>query len=221
MKGFIASVLSLVYPKFCLTCGKPLGPEFQDPVCNVCWGSIRKNEPAFSYKLDTQHFDRAYSVCVYEGVIKECVHFLKYNAKLSLARPLAELMAVYARYHLGVDNIDFLVPVPLHPAKQREREFNQTEILARRISKILNIPVMVNNLKRVKNSQPQTKLSGAERLINIKGAFEVKDKAGFKNKSVLLIDDVFTTGATVDECAKTLKQAGAKKVEVLTLAKGQ
>ncbi len=103
---------------------------------------------------------------------------------------------------------------------ETKREFNQSEILARQMSRILNIPVLSDNLTRVRNCAPQTKLSGQERLKNIKDAFGVKDANILRGKKILVIDDVFTTGATADECAKSLKKSGASKVEVLALAKG-
>jgi len=112
-----------------------------------------------------------------------------------------------------------IMAVPLHPKRLREREFNQSILLAREISKALKLPLILNNLQRIRWTRPQIELKGKERLMNVKGAFTLRDPKEVKGKSILLIDDVYTTGATVQECSKVLKKAGAEKIYVLTLAR--
>jgi len=116
--------------------------------------------------------------------------------------------------------MDLIVPVPMYPAKKRERTYNHAEILASSVSKILGIPVDVKNLKKIKWTVSQSELDREKRLKNVKGSFLVVDKKAFSEKQILLIDDVFTTGATTGECARVLLTARASKVFSLTLAHG-
>ena len=114
--------------------------------------------------------------------------------------------------------VDLVVPVPLYKTRQKKRGFNQAEIISVKFNEVLGLHIEVNNLIRKENTPTQTKLTRRERQDNLKNAFEVKNKGAFKNKNVLLIDDVFTTGATTEECTKMLKRAGVKNVYILTLA---
>ena len=116
--------------------------------------------------------------------------------------------------------IDGIVPVPLHPRKQRQREFNQAEYLAAGLTKVVNVPVVKRNLRRVKDTPTQTKLDAEARRMNLRDAFAVRDGTEFKGKRLVVLDDVFTTGATMDSCAKTLRGAGAKDVIALAVARG-
>lgn len=116
---------------------------------------------------------------------------------------------------------NWLIPVPLHRVKHRERTFNQSEILATHLSKRFKIPILKNNLIRTRLGKPQMRLTKDKRVEDIKGSFKIKDSFLLKGKSVLLVDDVFTTGATVNECSKILKDEGTSLVDVLTLARGE
>lgn len=116
--------------------------------------------------------------------------------------------------------IDAIVPVPLHPRKLRQREFNQAEYLAAGLSKVVNVPVLKRNLRRVKDTPTQTKLDAEARMKNLRDAFAVRDETAFKGKRLVILDDVFTTGATMDSCARTMKSAGAREVIALAVARG-
>lgn len=127
-------------------------------------------------------------------------------------------------FPISLDSIDSLqalmvLPVPLHPKRLKEREFNQSLLLAKEISRTLKIPLIPDNLQRIRWTRPQIELKGEERLTNVKGAFKLKAPKAVEGKFFLLIDDVYTTGATVRECSKVLKKAGAEKVYVFTLAR--
>ncbi|MCX5681624.1 MAG: ComF family protein, partial [Candidatus Omnitrophica bacterium] len=124
------------------------------------------------------------------------------------------------RYQIPVNNFDCLVPMPIHPAKHREREFNQTELLCKLLGKKFGIPVFTRNLIRHKNTDPQAFLEEKERWTNVQDAFRIRKPLTLRNKSILILDDLMTTGATACEAAKTCKQAGAAHVSVLTLAIG-
>ncbi|MBI3754617.1 MAG: ComF family protein [Deltaproteobacteria bacterium] len=145
----------------------------------------------------------------------DAIHRFKYNGKTSLAKPLGRIMTD----EFLANNYDLIVPVPLHKTRLTERGFNQSLFLAREIAAIYNLPIDYLNLKRIRPTDPQINLRGADRIANVRGAFAVEKAAVFKDKKILLIDDVYTTGATVTECSNILKKAGAKAVSILTLAR--
>lgn len=187
----------------CTRCGMPfISKESSNHLCSGC---IKKKQP----------FAMARSIAEYNGVLLEAIHKLKYNAKTFLAKPLGLFMAE----GLPLNNYNIIVPVPLHKKRLKERGFNQSLLLAKEISKKHKIPIDYLNLKRTRFTEPQINLKGEERLKNVRGAFEVEDGKIFKNKNILLIDDVYTTGATIKECSNVLKKTGAKNVFALTLAR--
>ncbi|MCP3676228.1 MAG: ComF family protein, partial [Deltaproteobacteria bacterium] len=162
-----------------------------------------------------RRFSLARSAGTYEGTLLDAIHLLKYRGKTALAHPLASLLTDT----IDGQEYDIITPVPLHRKRLQERGFNQSLLLARGVAKRYRIPIDYPNLRRVRATAPQINLSGNERKANVRGAFEVRKGAPFSKKRVLLIDDVYTTGATVSECSKALKKAGANEVGVLTLAR--
>ncbi|MBF0429915.1 MAG: ComF family protein [Fibrobacteria bacterium] len=147
------------------------------------------------------------------------IHGFKYNGLKRNAR----FLSAFARYQYGLKNYieeyDSLVPVPLHPLKQRERGFNQATLIARSLSSFSGVRCDKTSLNRRKYTKTQTRLSGTERVENINSAFVLNRKTTIQGKKLLLVDDVFTTGATSEECAKTLLTGGASSVGVITLAR--
>lgn len=151
--------------------------------------------------------------------MRECIHMLKYERRLLLLNLFDQLLTEFIKAHIDIEEIDYLVPVPLHPTKLREREFNQSHLLCCVIARRFNRQISKRNLIRSKFTPPQTQLPPRERKSNIKDAFSVVAPALLEGKNILLLDDVFTTGSTVNECAKVLKNAGVRNVIVLTLAR--
>jgi ComF family protein len=149
----------------------------------------------------------------------EAISRFKYHGASRLAKPLGTFLAEYKDSDFPFSDFELILCVPLHPRRLRQRGFNQSLLLARRVSRAHSIPLNFTALQRTRHTQPQTQLSGPERQKNIRGAFEVRRPEAIAEKEILLIDDVFTTGATVQECAKVLLKAGAKRVDVLTLAR--
>jgi ComF family protein len=232
-------LLDIIYPRKCLACKNKLKESSVDNlVCAKCWDSIKKNVPPFCYFcgrhlekdnlsknicpscLKTRlHFDRAFSPCVYEGVIKELIHEFKYKGKDYLGLALSRLMIEFIReYNLPIDLLDLVVPIPLHHAKLREREFNQAEILSKYIAKEFKKDTPTDILIKNRNTRTQTDLETNERILNVEGSFSVNKLKNINSRSLLLVDDVLTTGATSSEAALALKNAGANVVFVLTLA---
>lgn len=160
-------------------------------------------------------FDQAISVGYFEGPLREAIHQFKYRPCRSLGRPLGEWMAANVRV---VTDIDIVMPVPLHTTRLKERGFNQAHLLGHWMGETHHVPYCCDNLYRTRPTRPQVGLTGEERVRNVAGAFALRQPGDVAGRSVVLIDDVFTTGATMNECASVLKQAGAAQVTALTLA---
>lgn len=210
-------------PFFCWDCWHRIVP-FRRPACARCDQPF-VSEAATSFTPDHHcqncqqrlpAYQRAWTLFPYIPPLQDAICLFKYRGKVALAQPLADLMIAALPDHL---NIDLVMPVPLHPSRLRSREFNQSLLLADRIARHLNRPVCPANLLRITATEPQTTLSRRARLRNLRKAFAVRHPHVISGQRLLLIDDVFTTGTTVNECAKTLKKAGAASVTVLTLAR--
>ena len=154
----------------------------------------------------------------YEGVLKEIILLFKFKRKRILGKKLAYFAYDVLKSNEELLESEIIIPVPLHPKRERERGFNQCEILAFELAKLTKKKFLKNVLIKIKNTPPQSILDFKERKKNIKGAFYVKDNSFIHNKNILLIDDIYTSGSTILECSKILKKAGVKKIFVLTLA---
>jgi ComF family protein len=175
---------------------------FASEYAEICGHCLKKAPP----------FSKVLNYGLYEGVLAEAINHLKFHGLKRLAKPLGSLLAVF-----DLSGSDGIVPVPLSIRSLRERGFNQSLLIARVISKKLNVPLLMDNLRKIKETPPQIGLSARERLLNLKNAFEVR--GSIQGLRLLLVDDVMTTGTTVTECSKVLMRAGAKEVTVLTLAR--
>ncbi len=239
LRRLVGGLVDVLYPKTCLACKKKITVSSIDNlVCRQCWGKIKKNLPPFCCRCgrhleidnslknicrpclkEPLHFDRAFSPCIYEGTIKELIQAFKYKNKDYLGPTLSRLMADFIKeYELPMDIFDFIVPIPLHKARLREREFNQAQILSDYIAREFHKKTLNDNLSRHRPTRTQTELETEERLLNVRESFSLKDKSAIRGKNILLVDDVLTTGATVSEATRVLKEAGAQIVFVLTLA---
>jgi competence protein ComFC len=239
LRGLLKGLKDLIYPNCCLVCKNKISSTNQRQlICTNCWDKIEQNLPPFCASCGRHltpeaieknacpscfrvnfYFDRAFSPCTYTGVVKKLIHEFKYSGKDYLGKPLGKLMHTFIRnYQLPITHLDFLVPIPLHKSRQREREFNQAEILSQEIAQQFNKQVLTDLLIRVKPTKTQTELTFQERCQNVEKSFSVTKPELIKDTNLLLIDDVLTTGATSNEAARCLKEAGAKKVLLLTLA---
>jgi len=161
-------------------------------------------------------FDRAWSLYVYEGPVRDAIHALKYGGHRALAEILGQLMADAAPA-LATSGVTAVVPVPLHPSRLVTRGFNQAEVLARPLASSLRVPLLAHALRRLRHEHSQTALDVRARRSGVRGAFAPGSAP--PRGSVLLVDDVFSTGATVNACAAVLRASGAAHVAVLTLAR--
>lgn len=212
--------IKVIEPPFCAICGRPFDPLAKAaPVCTQC----RKRRWSFQWA-------RAYGT--YEGTLREAIHRFKYSGKRVLAEPLGKMLAERAGdlTEVALEAIDLICPVPLYPARKKERGFNQAELLSKVLAERTGLPIEAGLLQRTRDTQPQVDLPAQDRARNVRGAFAAAADAGrqpsntaeqVKGKSILLVDDVLTTGATLNECAKMLRRAGASQVYVLTVARSR
>ncbi len=231
-------LLDLLYPRRCVGCGISSPKTFRY-VCWDCWSDAARVEPPFcnlcgdpvsgavdhdficySCSAEKPAFDGARSAARYDGVVSEALRQLKYEKALWLAPDLAELLHTCLNAEYPGRTFDVLVPVPLHHVRRRARGFNQSTILAHELGRRMGYPSSPGLLRRIRPTTTQTNLTAKQRLSNVVGAFQYKKGKRLVNQRVLLIDDVMTTGATVNACAKTLKEGGAASVHVITAARG-
>ena len=213
----------------CSECLQLLAGYARERVCPCCGGFAGPG--GLSVNLDHQvqpvlcpdcrsgrPFELARAVGPYEDALREAVHRLKYYRARWLARPMAALMAETFRNQPAYTNTRGLVPVPLHPARERRRGFNQSALLARALGEITGVPVLERAAARIRETPPQTGLARHERLRNLERAFTVREPEQITGKIITIVDDVFTTGSTVSILSQELRQAGATGVTVLTFA---
>lgn len=231
------ALLDLALPPTCISCGAILRDG--GGLCGTCWGRLTLIAPPVCHRLGTPFavppfpgdgppvspealanppaFDRARAAAVFGPVSRDLVHRLKYGDRLDLASPMARLMAQAAPDLLR--EADLIVPVPLHLFRLWRRRFNQSALLARRLGDASGRPVHLEALLRVRPTASQVDLSRAERQANVSGAFKLRSGESVVGRRVLLVDDVLTTGATLDACARVLRRAGASAVDALTFAR--
>jgi ComF family protein len=166
------------------------------------------------------HFEHAVAAYLSRGIVRDCIHAFKYRRARYLRRQLSEWLAEALHDpRITARAFDAFVPVPLHPVRQREREYNQAEELCRDLTKRTGTPTWPA-LRRVRYTTTQTRLDREERMENLRGAFRVSDNGRVKDRHLVLVDDVFTTGSTVEECSRVLLRAGAASVRVISVARG-
>ena len=228
----------VVYPPHCVVCGRPVGGDEDRYLCRGCIARIqfvveptcpRCGHEVGEYTPGTRclvcrnlpmRFDRAVAAAHHTGAVREMVLAFKFAAQQHNAFPLSKLLAARLADTEIPEKAQFIVPVPLHRRRLRSRGFNQSEVLARELGERLGLPVLTGKLRRVIDTPPQTRAtSAAQRRANVKGAFAVRSRKAVDGRTLLLVDDVLTTGATTSECAGVLKRAGARHVYVATVTR--
>ena len=232
------ALLDIVFPPHCHSCHAFI-PEAGDlhlcpacrgevhailsPLCSLCGipfataGGI--DHPCGACTASPPRYTAARAAVTFDGVARDLIHRFKYDRKVHLARPLTLLAGEALFPFIVTTGADLILPVPLHRRRLRERGFNQAVLLGRPLARGWRIPLVVDNLKRIRWTEPQVTLSAAEREANVRGAFALADPPGVRGKTILLVDDVYTTGSTVLECSRVLRRAGAAAVYVITVAR--
>ena len=238
----VRALLDVLFPPRCRLCQRSTTGESTPWVCQPCWQTIAYMQPPFCWQcgqpftappegiaslmhrcgtclLSPPAYARARAVGYYQGVLRDLIHAMKYQRVYGLVTPLGRLLQGHFSAYWQEQKPHAILPVPLHRRKLRSREFDQALALASHLSQHVQIPLWVDVLRRSRPTLPQVGLNANERQRNVRGAFSVTNPTLCAGKTLLLIDDVYTTGATVQECARLLHQAGAACVEVYTLAR--
>lgn len=234
---------NLFFPQFCFECGIRLLTEENGYFCPTCWELPRRIArpfcdvcgqpqgerlgfgPVANYtcsacrQADSKQYRRVYGAVDYAGAMAGAVKMLKFYDKRRIAGPIADVMREFARREMPCERFDDIVPVPLHPVRHRDRGFNQAEVLAAAIAPVFPNARVNTRLRRIRPTRIQSRISDeVKRRENVRGAFAVDAAYGFSGRTVLLVDDVVTTGGTVSECAAALRRADAACVDVFAAA---
>ena len=244
VRAWVDAALDLIFPALCPVCDVPLGAGRRDPLCGGCWSGIGRIGPPLCTRcgrpdvpdvgedpaagdavaapecaacaLDPPPFHWARAAAVYEGPLREALHALKFRGKVALARPLAVLLLEQCAPARPA-RLDAVIPVPLAPARERERGFNQATLLAGRVARAWGAPLRSGWLVRRRATAPQSDLGAEERHANVRGAFAAASAVA--GRHVVIVDDVLTTGATAAECARALLAQRAAGVGVVSVAR--
>jgi len=235
MKYYFSSIkdylINLIFPKICVGCQRE-----GTYLCEDCFSLVEVNPFCYCLcekpqriidrgkckKCQNKFLSGLFSATSWEQkILKKAIHRFKYAPYIKeLSLPLAYLIILHFQMiEKSIPADSLLMPVPLSPRKKRERGFNQAEELAKVLAKAWKVPLVSDKLVKIKTTTPQEELKKEERIKNIKGVFSLKDGIDLRGKKIFLIDDVYTTGVTLEECARVLKQAGAKEVWGITIAR--
>lgn len=210
-------VLNLIYPPACGICGK-LDDDF---LCKKCY-KILESEAEFGieqYTDEDKIFDQHLYIFKYEGIIRKIILKYKFQDKAYLYKTFVNFLLKDEKFFQILKSYDTIVPVPISKKRQKERGYNQSLLLAKGISNNIGLNLINNCLYKTKNIIEQSKLNKEDRLKNIQGVYELRNYQVLKNKKILLLDDIYTTGSTVSECCRILRKADLDKIGVLTIAK--
>lgn len=223
--SFFYAFIDFVYPPLCLVCYCRLEDD-ERFVCERCWTSFPLVEQPLllADQLDVLHnrkkyFDHSLVIFHYSETIQNLIHLMKYKSLPGIATLFGRAIGHLVQERKIFYDLDMIIPVPLHSLRYRERGFNQATLIAREIGRLTQIPVKDKVLKRIRYTRQQAKFNKEERAENVRNAFRVTDASIVKEKNVALVDDVLTTGSTMNECAKVLRQCGARQITTITIVR--
>lgn len=203
--------LNFISQPYCIKCGKPFENKENQNLSMKCVNCLKGENDYFRFSRSALHYDE---------FSKKLIIPFKFNDKTENAKVLAKLLYnSVLDIQRDKDKADIIVPVPLHYNRMIKRKYNQSALIAKELAKMVNIEVDYKSLRRVKKTKPQVQFKGKERLKNVKYAFEVMYPENIRGQKVILLDDVMTTGATMKDCVRALKEAGAKSVDLLSVAR--
>lgn len=238
MRALTEPIIDVIYPPLCVCCRKPYQRGSDVHLCSDCYFAIERHAPPFCPRCgrslrhlhdirngicsrcsDKKYpFDRAWSLCRYEGICKDLIHDFKYRQKRHYKTIFAQLLKEFLGTFKPWSTIDVIIPIPLHAVKLREREYNQSAILAGILGELLQKPLQAGCLERIRNTTPQFDLDEQKRAENIRGCFRLNNGQALRAQSILIVDDVLTTGATLSEAARTIRAGEPQAIEVLSIA---
>lgn len=210
-------ILDLIYPPVCGICKK----ISKENLCNECTLKLDKYKINVNTKLkeDNMYFDEAFHIFKYEGIIRDAIISYKFQNKAYLYKTFSKIILKNGKAYSFLKKYDIIIPVPIHKKRKQKRGYNQTELIAKEIAKNTHLELQKNVLIKSLNIVPQSELNRKERKENIKNVFELKNFDKIRNKNIIIFDDIYTTGSTLNECAKILRNAECKNIGILTIAK--
>lgn len=223
--SFAKSVIDFIYPPLCFLCQNRL-EEKERFICFACWEGLEILPQPFCTSQEYLRkvvgkvwFSASIAFYQYSPAVQRLIHQMKYQRMGSVANIFALVMGRRLKEVIGTIPVDYIVPIPLHYTRERERGYNQAKLLAVRISRESGIPLLENCIKRRRYTTQQAKLDKNKRYQNVRDAFCVKNAELIKDRTILLTDDVLTTGNTMNECARMLSCAGAREIIALTIVR--
>lgn len=218
-------IVNLLFPPKCIFCGGILKFNCKIEICEVCYKKIPfyndKSRVFYSGLGKKSNYDEIICLCEYSGIIKESIIRYKFFNKSHYYRAFAKLLSGKVKEMTTCQIFDIIISVPLYKQKEHKRGYNQSYLISKVLSKETNIAEGSELLVRVRNTDAQSLLAKSYRYNNVKDAFKVINADRIKDKNILLVDDIFTTGSTIDECSRALKNSGARRVVAAVIASGR
>jgi len=230
----LEKILDFIYPRRCISCDQIISASkehlcdnckiffkyIEEAMCVCCGGLVRQENVKCRDCIENDKlFTKNIPIFVYEDLVQDAIYRFKYGKKAHLGKGLGSIMAERLfQMPNFLENLDYIVPIPIHRNRMKTRGFNQAELLAKEISKVSGIPMGKNLIVRIRDTAPQSKVSFSGRKNNLKGALEVNKRYALENKSILLVDDIYTTGNTLNACCEVLYKVGVKEVRATTLS---
>lgn len=216
LREYFRQVVAEIFPPKCLMCGKKNLNAEEFPVCPDCLKIFNQYEKK---KVFTGKDGKPIGVGIYryDGIIRYFTQKMKYERKIKIAEGFGEIAVKHVLEFCKNRHINYIVPIPCHETRQKERGFNQAEVIAKVIAKKTGMILRTDLIARTRYTEPQSKLSSSERAFNVKDSFKILDENEIRGKDILLIDDIYTTGSTIEECSKVLKEHNTRKVYFLSL----
>jgi len=225
IERLLNTIVRLLFPPKCIFCGKVLSINVDVEICADCLKKVTfiddmdlKSRKFWSHK---NWYDGIICVYQYNSVVKGSIVRYKFYNRSSYYRTFGKILADRVKKTIKISDFDLIISVPLHRNKERKRGYNQSLLISKVLSKELGLRESSSLLIRLKDTGSQSLLNRKDRLDNLRGAFKVRSEDAVRNKNILLVDDVMTTGSTIDECSKVLKKAGAAKVVAAVIATGR
>ena len=212
------NILDIIFPQVCGICGK-INSEGLCGKCNKKLENIAEYQIVNEEFPKTKYFENLLYIFKYEGLIRKILIDYKFNEKSYICVSFVKFIINNKKMFEKLKSYDTIIPVPISKKRMKERGYNQSSLIAKELSKKIKIDLEINCLIKVKNIKEQSKLNKEQREKNIQNVYELKNKQKIINKKILLIDDIYTTGSTVNECSKILEQGKPAKIDVLVVAR--
>ncbi|MGI6623109.1 MAG: ComF family protein [Clostridiaceae bacterium] len=206
--SLIERILRLIYPAKCMVCDLILMEDSPAFLCDPCKKGLKRYGRGFCRIAELTEIDGLFAAFNYLDGIETAIHAFKFKNQPKLSETISRLLYEELNKHGNTPDFDYIVPVPMHPRKKRQRGYNQSELIAKQLGRYLNKEVRTDILRKIRYTRSQSRLKRRDRIYNLEGAFSVSPDAFIEGKRILLVDDVLTTGTTINNCAKILRERG-------------